>query len=149
MSRTAPLGKEVPASSLFRPWWATCLQAAHQGFFLGFKGNRFCNGDGEEEAREAPEGKGAEPPGLGIHGSPLNIGSEQDLATRPRSTSHSEGGTAGLSCTSRCSREREFPLVAGHPELTQHFSLEEKHPKGCWVIDLLLEKEQRHECSTS
>ncbi|OAI54878.1 hypothetical protein AYO44_14100 [Planctomycetaceae bacterium SCGC AG-212-F19] len=28
------MGKDVPASSLFRPWWATCLQDAHQGFSL-------------------------------------------------------------------------------------------------------------------
>lgn len=30
---------------------------------------------------------------------------------------------------------------AGHPELTTHFRDEKDHPKGCWVLDLILGKE--------
>ena len=29
---------------------------------------------------------------------------------------------------------------SGHPELAQHFRAEEWHPKGCWVVDLVLGK---------
>jgi len=32
-------------------------------------------------------------------------------------------------------------LEAGHPELAEHFKEEQLHPKGCWVLDLLLGKE--------
>jgi hypothetical protein len=32
-------------------------------------------------------------------------------------------------------------LEAGHPELAEHFAKEQSHPKGCWVLDLLLGKE--------
>jgi len=31
-------------------------------------------------------------------------------------------------------------LDAGHSELADHFHQEQAHPKGCWVLDLLLEK---------
>jgi hypothetical protein len=30
---------------------------------------------------------------------------------------------------------------AGHAELAEHFRKEEWHPKGCWVVDLLLKRE--------
>jgi hypothetical protein len=30
---------------------------------------------------------------------------------------------------------------AGHQELAQHLREEKTHPKGCWVVDLLLGKE--------
>jgi hypothetical protein len=29
---------------------------------------------------------------------------------------------------------------AGHQELAEHFRAEEWHPKGCWVVDLVLGK---------
>lgn len=29
-------------------------------------------------------------------------------------------------------------LEAGHPELAEHFRQEQNHPKGCWVIDVVL-----------
>jgi hypothetical protein len=29
-------------------------------------------------------------------------------------------------------------LEAGHPDLAAHFQAEQWHPKGCWVVDLLL-----------
>lgn len=29
-------------------------------------------------------------------------------------------------------------LEAGHPELAEHFRQETEHPKGCWVLDLIL-----------
>jgi hypothetical protein len=32
-------------------------------------------------------------------------------------------------------------LEAGHPELAEHFQRETWHPKGCWVVDLVLAKE--------
>jgi hypothetical protein len=32
-------------------------------------------------------------------------------------------------------------LEAGHPQLAEHFAREKWHPKGCWVVDLLLAKE--------
>jgi hypothetical protein len=32
-------------------------------------------------------------------------------------------------------------LEAGHAELAEHFREEKSHPKGCWVVDLLLEKD--------
>lgn len=31
-------------------------------------------------------------------------------------------------------------LEAGHPELAEHFRLEQSHPKGCWVVDVVLGK---------
>jgi hypothetical protein len=31
-------------------------------------------------------------------------------------------------------------LEAGHPNLAEHFRQEKEHPKGCWVVDLLLGK---------
>lgn len=31
-------------------------------------------------------------------------------------------------------------LDAGHPDLAEHFRDEQAHPKGCWVVDLLLGK---------
>lgn len=31
-------------------------------------------------------------------------------------------------------------LEAGHPELAEHFQKKTGHPKGCWVVDLLLGK---------
>jgi len=31
-------------------------------------------------------------------------------------------------------------LEAGHPELAEHFAKEQSHPKGCWVLDLVLGK---------
>lgn len=31
-------------------------------------------------------------------------------------------------------------LEAGHPELAEHFRAEAWHPKGCWVVDLVLGK---------
>jgi hypothetical protein len=31
-------------------------------------------------------------------------------------------------------------LEAGHAELAEHFSKEQWHPKGCWVLDLILGK---------
>jgi hypothetical protein len=31
-------------------------------------------------------------------------------------------------------------LEAGHAELAEHFRDAESHPKGCWVVDLLLGK---------
>lgn len=31
-------------------------------------------------------------------------------------------------------------LEAGHPELAEHFRQEQSHPKGCWVVDLVLGK---------
>jgi hypothetical protein len=33
-------GQGSPGLFSVRPWWATCLQAAHQGFSLGFDGER-------------------------------------------------------------------------------------------------------------
>jgi hypothetical protein len=32
-------------------------------------------------------------------------------------------------------------LEAGHAELAEHFREEKSHPKGCWVVDLILGKE--------
>lgn len=32
-------------------------------------------------------------------------------------------------------------LEAGHPDLAEHFQKEAWHPKGCWVLDLILGKE--------
>src|SRR5262249_8637778 len=32
-------------------------------------------------------------------------------------------------------------LEAGHPELADHFRQKQAHPKGCWVVDLILGKE--------
>jgi hypothetical protein len=32
-------------------------------------------------------------------------------------------------------------LEAGHAELAEHFRQEQWHPKGCWVVDLILGKE--------
>jgi hypothetical protein len=32
-------------------------------------------------------------------------------------------------------------LEAGHPDLATHFHAEKEHPKGCWVVDLVLGKE--------
>lgn len=32
-------------------------------------------------------------------------------------------------------------LEAGHPDLADHFRQEQPHPKGCWVVDLVLGKE--------
>lgn len=32
-------------------------------------------------------------------------------------------------------------LEAGDPDLAEHFRQEENHPKGCWVLDLILGKE--------
>lgn len=29
-------------------------------------------------------------------------------------------------------------LEAGHPELAEHFRQEQSHPKGCWVVDVVL-----------
>jgi hypothetical protein len=37
---------------------------------------------------------------------------------------------------------------AGHPELAEHFRKEEWHPKGCWVLDLILNK-QRTDATTT
>jgi len=31
-------------------------------------------------------------------------------------------------------------LEAGHAELAEHFREEKSHPKGCWVVDLILGK---------
>lgn len=31
-------------------------------------------------------------------------------------------------------------LEAGHPELAEHFQREQWHPKGCWVVDMILGK---------
>src|SRR5262245_59767789 len=31
-------------------------------------------------------------------------------------------------------------MEAGHPELADHFQAEQWHPKGCWVVDLILAK---------
>jgi hypothetical protein len=31
-------------------------------------------------------------------------------------------------------------LEAGHPDLAEHFQAEQWHPKGCWVVDLILGK---------
>jgi hypothetical protein len=31
-------------------------------------------------------------------------------------------------------------LEAGHAELAEHFREETSHPKGCWVVDLILGK---------
>jgi len=31
-------------------------------------------------------------------------------------------------------------LEAGHPELAEHFAKEQGHPKGCWVVDMILGK---------
>jgi hypothetical protein len=31
-------------------------------------------------------------------------------------------------------------LEAGHAELAEHFRQEKSHPKGCWAIDVILEK---------
>src|SRR5262249_4317520 len=31
-------------------------------------------------------------------------------------------------------------LDAGQPDLAEHFQAEQWHPKGCWVVDLLLGK---------
>jgi hypothetical protein len=31
-------------------------------------------------------------------------------------------------------------LEAGHPELAEHFAKEQWHPKGCWVLDVMLGK---------
>lgn len=31
-------------------------------------------------------------------------------------------------------------LEAGHPDLAEHFQKEERHPNGCWAMDLLLGK---------
>ena len=31
-------------------------------------------------------------------------------------------------------------LEAGHAELAEHFREERSHPKGCWVVDLILGK---------
>jgi hypothetical protein len=32
-------------------------------------------------------------------------------------------------------------LDAGHAELAGHFRAEERHPKGCWLLDLVLGRE--------
>jgi hypothetical protein len=32
-------------------------------------------------------------------------------------------------------------LEAGHAELAEHFREEKAHPKGCWVVDMILGKE--------
>jgi hypothetical protein len=32
-------------------------------------------------------------------------------------------------------------LEAGHTELAEHFREEKSHPKGCWVVDMILSKE--------
>jgi hypothetical protein len=29
---------------------------------------------------------------------------------------------------------------AGHQELAEHFRKEERHPKGCWILDMILGK---------
>lgn len=44
-----------------------------------------------------------------------------------------------------CGQECDFALRdalldAGHADLAQHFREEKEHPKGCWVIDLVLGK---------
>lgn len=31
-------------------------------------------------------------------------------------------------------------LEAGHPELAEHFRQEQSHPKGCWLVDVVLGK---------
>ena len=31
-------------------------------------------------------------------------------------------------------------LETGHPDLADHFRQEQHHPKGCWVLDLILDK---------
>jgi hypothetical protein len=31
-------------------------------------------------------------------------------------------------------------LEAGHAELAEHFREENSHPKGCWVVDVILGK---------
>jgi len=31
-------------------------------------------------------------------------------------------------------------LEAGHPELAEHLAKEQWHPKGCWIVDLILGK---------
>jgi hypothetical protein len=35
---------------------------------------------------------------------------------------------------------RDALLEAGHPELAEHFTKEQWHPKGCWVVDTILAK---------
>jgi len=32
-------------------------------------------------------------------------------------------------------------LESGYPELAEHFAQEECHPKGCWLIDALLQRQ--------
>lgn len=32
-------------------------------------------------------------------------------------------------------------LDSGHPELADHFRQEQQHPKGCWVVDMILGRE--------
>jgi hypothetical protein len=34
----------------------------------------------------------------------------------------------------------EALLEAGHTELAEHFRQEQWHPKGCWVLDMILDK---------
>jgi hypothetical protein len=31
-------------------------------------------------------------------------------------------------------------LEAGHAELAEHFQKEQRHSKGCWVVDRVLDK---------
>jgi hypothetical protein len=35
---------------------------------------------------------------------------------------------------------RDALLEGGHPELAEHFQKEQWHPKGCWVVDMILGK---------
>lgn len=39
-----------------------------------------------------------------------------------------------------CSFALHDALQAGHPELAAHFQAEKWHPKGCWVVDVILGK---------
>ncbi len=41
----------------------------------------------------------------------------------------------------RCSALSSALVAGGHAALAEHFQEERKHPKGCWVIDLILGKE--------
>ncbi len=46
-----------------------------------------------------------------------------------------------LSCTEdQAEAWSDALLEAGHAELAEHFQKESWHPKGCWVVDLVLGK---------
>jgi hypothetical protein len=62
-----------------------------------------------------------------------------------RSPSHWSSSIVTLAQTLHSGEDVVFALAdaleeAGHPELAEHFRAEKDHPKGCWALDLLLDK---------